>query len=425
MTGFISQFFQPYKNLSKAVLTVIAAEFCIQLVNATFMNMLPLYFKKIHYTDASIAGYLAFRFLGVFLLALPLGLWIKGKPMKPLFLLSAVLVPLFAICILIAIESKNSNLIYLFQLLWGASFTLMQVPILPYVIRHCSPENQTAGISLSYSTWSFAGIVSGILIVALDHLNPVMFDEKAVMIFISGLSFAGVPLLWLTRKQPEILEPIKNTSPVSQVHQGYDWKRIAMALFPTLIIAIGAGLTIQFMSLFFAVVHGMDKGTFSVFSAIAALLVAFAALLVPAIKRTIGFKVAVPLTQSFAVIALVAMALTVYFSPSTTSLVIAVVCYLLRQPLMNVAGPMTSEIVMNYVGDNNREIVSALTSAIWSGSWFISGLMVKFMFSVGLQFVHTFYITAILYTGGIIGFVLLIKDFEMQKGIGIRVKKKG
>ncbi|MBK7819269.1 MAG: hypothetical protein IPJ60_18340 [Sphingobacteriaceae bacterium] len=61
-------------------------------------------------------------------------------------------------------------------------------------------------------------------------------------------------------------------------------------------------------------------------------------------------------------------------------LFIAIACYLLRQPLMNMAGPMTTELVLNYVGKNNREITSALTSAIWSGSWVISGLLVNILF---------------------------------------------
>ena len=75
-------------------------------------------------------------------------------------------------------------------------------------------------------------------------------------------------------------------------------------------------------------------------------------------------------------------------------LVIAIVCYLLRQPLMNMAGPMTTELVMSYVGKNNREMTSALTSAIWSGSWALSGFMVTIMFGFGFQFVNIFLITS-------------------------------
>ena len=160
----------------------------------------------------------------------------------------------------------------------------------------------------------------------------------------------------------------------------------------------------------------MDKGTFSVVSSAAALLVAWCALLVPLIKNKVGFKVAVPSTQSLAVISLVALATTQYYNQVNIAVVIAVICYLLRQPLMNMAGPMTSEIVMNYVGEKNREIVSALTSAIWSGSWFLSGLMVQLMFKEGLKFVNIFLITAVLYSVGVVWYMFLIRDYEKKEG---------
>ena len=161
----------------------------------------------------------------------------------------------------------------------------------------------------------------------------------------------------------------------------------------------------------------MDKGIFSVVSSIAALLVAWGALLVPLIKKRIGYKLAVPSTQALAVVSLVALATTQYYNQLPIAVCIAVICYLLRQPLMNMAGPMTSEIVMNYVGEKNREIVSSLTSAIWSGSWFLSGLMSQILFANGLQFVNIFLITALIYTIGIIWYSILIRDYEKKTSL--------
>lgn len=392
---------------------VIAAEFFIQLVNATFMNMLPLYLDHIHYKNEQIASFISFRFLGVFLLALPIGIFIKGKKVKPLFYTSCFGVPLFALCILYFVNSGNVFMIYVSQLLWGASFTFMQIPVLPFVLRHCSAANQTAGIALSYSTWSFAGIISGVGIALLDYINPVLFDEKMVLIIFSLLGFLGISMLMMAgidEVQAQSAEEEKTSYKLSQ----YDWKAIIKALIPTLIIATGAGLTIPVISLFFKQVHHMDKGAFSVFSSIAALLVAWGALLVPIIKNNVGYKLAVPSTQTLAVVSLVALGTTQYYNQMPVAVGIAVICYLLRQPLMNMAGPMTSEIVMNYVGEKNREIVSSLTAAIWSGSWFFSGLLSQVMFANGMQFVNIFLITSLIYVLGIIGFVFLIRDYEKK-----------
>jgi predicted MFS family arabinose efflux permease len=406
------KFLHPYKTIEKQILLVIAAEFCIQLVNATFMNMLPLYLNHLHYSKQDIAGFISFRFLGVFLLALPLGVFIKGKKVKPFFYTSCIGVPLFALCIIYFTEQADTPMVYVSQLLWGASFTFIQIPVLPFILRLAAQKNQTASIALSYSTWSFAGIVSGIVIALLDYINPDFFNERMVLLIFSMIGFGGIIMLLLAniKEEDSVKESEKSKAYYSLAQ--YDWKIIIKALIPTLIIAVGAGLTIPFISLFFEEVHGMNKGNFSVVSAVAALLVAWGALLVPNIKKNIGYKIAVPATQSLAIVSLIALATTQYYSYIPISLVIAVVCYLLRQPLMNMAGPMTTEIVMNYVGEKNQEIVSALTSAIWSGSWFISGLLVQILFVQGFAFVNIFLLTALLYTVGVIWYMILIRDYE-------------
>jgi hypothetical protein len=154
-------------------------------------------------------------------------------------------------------------------------------------------------------------------------------------------------------------------------------------------------------------------------SSVAAILVAYGAMLVPKIKREIGYKIAIPGTQSLAVISLVALATTQFYSQYSIALYIAIGCYLLRQPLMNMAGPMTSEIVLTYVGKKNREITSALTSAIWSGSWVISGYMVKVMFGLGYSFVNVFLITSALYAFGVFMYYVLILDYIKRENKGL------
>ncbi len=157
-------FIKDYKNLEKQVLNVIIAEFFIQLVNATFMNILPLYLLKEGIKDTDIALYITFRFLGVFALAVPFGYFIKGKRLAGFFYLSSFFVPFFGLVIVFAIAMKIKWLIFTSLLLWGASFTFMQIPVSPYILRNSAKHNHTAAISLSYSTWSFAGILSGSLL---------------------------------------------------------------------------------------------------------------------------------------------------------------------------------------------------------------------------------------------------------------------
>ncbi len=413
----LSNILKEFNVLERPIINVVISEFFIQMVNATFMVVLPLYLAKENYTNEEIALFLTFRFLGVFILAWPLGKFIKGRKMMPLFILSNVCVPLFGLLSVLSFSLKIKALSLVLLFLWGASFTFMQIPVSPFILRNSKKENHTAAISLSYSTWSFGSIVSSVIIAVLDYINPTIFDEHFVLILFSVLGFGGCFYLFKSFKHTEIVDDDKTIE--KQVEQKTDWKLIIKALVPTLIIATGAGLTIPFISLFFNDVHHLDKGSFSVLSAIAALLVAYGSLLVPKIKQDIGYKVAIPTTQSLAVISLVALATTQFYNQYSVAVVIAAVCYLLRQPLMNMAGPMTTELVLNYVGKENREITSALTAAIWSGSWVISGIMVKILFAHQFQFVNIFLITSLLYAFGVIMYYFLILDYKKREDQGL------
>lgn len=411
-------FIKDYKKIEKPVKNAIASEFFIQMVNATFMNILPLYMTRKGFTDEEIALFITFRFLGVFVLAFPLGRFIKGKKLMPLFFLSNVCIPIFGIAIVMSIAFQLKQLTLISLLLWGASFTFMQIPISPFILRNSIKMNHTAAISLSYSTWSFGGIISGVLIAILDFMNPTFFDEQFILLLFSVLGFGGLIFLNRVKNFEEVVIEHAKT-PVLPASKKTNWALIIRALVPTLIIATGAGLTIPFISLFFDKVHHVDKGGFSVLSAIAALLVAYCAMLVPKVKKYIGYKIAIPTTQSLAVFSLVALATTQFYSQYSVALVIASVCYLLRQPLMNMAGPMTTELVLNYVGKENREITSALTAAIWSGSWVLSGMMVKILFAHHFEFVNIFLITSLLYAFGVIMYYLLILDYNKREEKGL------
>ena len=417
----IFSFIKEYKHIEKPIKYVIASEFFIQTVNATFMNIFPLYMTRHGFSDRDIAIFITFRFIGVFILAIPLGKYIKNKKLMPFFYLSNLLVPFFGIAIVIFISLQLKILTLISLLLWGASFTFMQIPIFPFILRNSSKKNQTAAISLSYSTWSFGGIFSGIVIALLDYINPILFDEQFILMLFSIIGFGGLYFLIKLKSFNELINEdlLEDNSQELNKHQPTDWKLIIKALTPTLIIASGAGLTIPFISLFFDKVHNLHKGGFSVLSFIASLLVAYFAMLVPKIKTFIGYKIAIPGTQSLAVISLVALATTQFYNTNPIALIIASACYLLRQPLMNMAGPMTSELVLNYVGKNNREITSALTSAIWSGSWVISCFMVGFMFNYNISFANIFLVTSLLYAIGIILYYLLILDYNKRESAGL------
>ena len=81
---------------------------------------------------------------------------------------------------------------------------------------------------------------------------------------------------------------------------------------------------------------------------------------------------------------------------------------------MNMAAPMTSELTMNYVGEKNQEMLSAVMAAIWSGSWYFSSQIFRFLTEAGFPYAYIFYITAALYAFGVFMYYLLILDYQKK-----------
>ena len=390
---------------------MIKAEFFVQLIGASFFLILNIYLAKKDFSDPEIANYISYRFLAVMLLAFPLGFYIKNKALKPFFLLGSLGVPLVAISLVLAVENTWYQYLPFLFILWGVAFTLFQVSSLPYIMRNTVSKNQSHAISLNYATHSFGTIISAIIIFGFGKLIKEI-NEGLILLFIAFLGFFGV--YYLLKMKVDMVVPFKK----EVKWRFYDWALLLKAIIPTLIIAIGAGLTIPFINLFFYHNFEIDSSGFAVIGGMASLLVGILALLVPNVKNKLGFKKGITYTQITAVVALIALATTEFFSNYWWAFPVAVLCFWIRTPLMNMAAPMTSELTMNYVGEKNQEMLSAITAAIWSGSWFFSSQIFRYLKAEGLPYAYIFYITAVLYSFGVFMYYLLIRDYEKSSKLG-------
>ena len=72
---------------------------------------------------------------------------------------------------------------------------------------------------------------------------------------------------------------------------------------------------------------------------------------------------------------------------------------------------------MNYVGKKNQELISALSSSLWSASWFVSAKVFEWLRLLQFRYYEIFLITAALYVIGVILFGFLIREYETKKKI--------
>ncbi len=407
--------FETYKQLDKSILNLIATNFCLQLINSVFFLILNIFMAKEGYSDAEIANFISYRFASVVLFAFPFGLFIKGKRLKPFILTTALCLPLVSFFIVYAVSMHFDPLIKLLSFCWGVFFSTTFIITLPYILRNADASNHTPAISLGAASWSLGLIVGGSVIYLLTALSPTTFTNEFLL---KGFSLLGFSSLFFALRLPNNENVVKKNKENKKDFYKYDWSIIFIVVLPTLAIAIGAGLTIPFMNLFFYNVFGMDADRFSLLGSTTAIFVAAGALLVPKIKDRFGYE-AITVTQTLSICMLILLGTSEFFQDYSFAFYMAIICFIFRQPLMNLANPLTSEMSMYYVGKRNQEIVSAVNSSIWSGSWFFSSKIFGYLRSLDLAYAYIFYITAAMYLVGVLLYYLLIVDFRKKERLGL------
>ena len=414
--------FRSYWDLPRMIHMLIMLEFTLSLIHVAFILVLNIFLRKQGFSDPEIASFNSLRFIGALIFAFPLGIYIRGKKLKPFFLLAAIVVPITSALIIESVHNETIPLIKLSFLLWGVGMMLMRVCSLPFIIRNTTQHNSTEALSLSASTWSLATIFSGIIISGLDWMNYysfgswiIYFNERNILWIITILGISAIIFaLRITEKAPD---NIQKDSTVFSLHKQYDWKVIIKALSPLIMISIGAGLTIPFVNLFFNSVFHLSASEFSILGSITAFLVFTFSLLVPSIRKKYGYWFTIVIVQAISICCLIVMALMELYVNYSFALIIALIAYIFRQPLMHMAHPASNELLMNYVGKRNQELISALSSSLWSASWFVSAKVFEWLRLLDFQYYQIFLITAGLYIIGNILFALLIREYEINKKV--------
>ena len=414
--------FRSYRDLPRNIHLLFLLEFSLSLIHIAFILVLNIYLRKQGFSDPEIASFNSLRFIGALAFALPLGIYIRGKKLKPFFILASAIVPTTSILIIESIHYLNLPLIQLAFLSWGFGMMLMRVCSLPFVIRNSTADNSTEALSLTAATWSLSTIVSGLIISGLDWISyvkigswSVTFNEQAILWIITVIG-AGSIGFSLKISEHNHGHTGRNNDLFS-LHKSYDWHLIFKAISPLILISIGAGLTIPFVNLFFNSIFGFTASEFSLLGSFTALLVFIFSLLVPSLRKKYGYWMTIVVVQSLAIICLIIMSLMELYATYSFALIIAVAAYILRQPLMHMAHPASNELMMNYVGKKNQELISALSSSLWSASWFISAKVFEWLRLLQYQYYEIFLITAALYTFGVILFTFLIRDYEEKEKI--------
>lgn len=158
-------------------------------------------------------------------------------------------------------------------------------------------------------------------------------------------------------------------------------------------IGLGAGLVIPFANIFFRLKFAASDPTLGVLFAANALLMGVGSFAAPALAARIGRGRTVVWSQGLSLPFLLLWG----FGPT---LAWAATGYLIRTPLMNLAGPVFSLLVMELFPPGMRSGMNGILMVAWNAGWAIGSLASGYL-QEALGFSYLFPCTAVLYTAAV------------------------
>lgn len=175
----------------------------------------------------------------------------------------------------------------------------------------------------------------------------------------------------------------------------------------SILIALGAGLFVPLMTLWFFHRYGIADTTSGPVLAISGILTAVAVFLSPRLAKKFGLVRAIVITQGLATIFMA-------FVPNAPTFETSASIYTVRVFLMNLSNPLGQSLIMGLVSPDERGMASGVTASLWRLPNALSSFVGAAWIGMGLLALP-FYVATVLYVAGITTFWVLFKNTRLPE----------
>ncbi len=381
---------------SRNVRLFLIGSFLIGLTFATAQLLMNLYLKERGGAESFIGTFLSAGAFGTAIIAIPAAIALRKIRLKFVLIGSTIIY----MAIITAISRLGiSNWLIFLSFLLGVTATFNRIAAAPFFMRNSTPEERTYVFSFNFGVLLLAGmvgsVVSGWLVAWFTTLLADViqaYQWTFVISIICGIA-AVIPFAL-----------IKAAAPTEEDRQSdFSWSLLRRQsrlylklLLPQFLVGIGAGLIIPFLNLYFRdrFRQSPDQIGLLFFAVNTAMLLGILA--GPVLAKKIGMVKTIVATELLSIPFMIILAFSY-------SLPLAVVAFLVRGALMNMAQPIGTNFSMEMVGRMEHALVNALLTLSWTGSLMISTviggeLIEKHGYTLPLMIAVALYIaSAILY----------------------------
>jgi len=371
------------------------------IITGVAMGILRLLFNfyvlSLGYDEVLVGKLVTVNNMTALLVALPTGYLADYLGRKKALLTGG---SLSALAVLAMVIWPEVTMLYLANVLFGFSQSLLTVTNAPFLMENSGEEERTYLFSfasgLMMAAASLGNWIGGYLptwVASMRLVTPTSSAAYAGALWIASfVAMAGLlPLFFLRasharRSERTAFAPIRyaTKNPVL----------LSKLILPMLITSIGAGLIMPFMNVFYRQVYHQPDPVIGAMFAWGSLAMGLGLLLAPPLADRMGKIQLVVVTQALSVPFLVMMGFSPWFWLSAAA-------YYIRLALMNMSSPVYQTFVMERVEPGARATVASLEGMAWNFGWAFSP-MISGWLQVNYGFGPAFLGTIILYSVSIV-----------------------
>lgn len=357
-----------------------------------FGLLFNLYLKATGKGEGIIGHVLSVGTYATVLMIFPAAYLVKRISIKPVLLIVPVAM---SIGYAVAIQAQTMQMIMAGIAISGFAGAFSSVIGGPLLMQSSGELERTHLFSINHAIALLSGItgnlVAGNLPDMMEKIGVPAASGYKFAIFVH-LIIALISLYFYSKIKVRHISLTGDADDESRFHLKLKTpkKLIAYLAIPPMMVGLGAGMTIPFLNLYFRTRFSMDTNSIGMLFALAQLFTIGGALMAPMLARRFGMILSVILSQIISLPFLFILGLSYY-------LPLAIAAFLIRNALMNMSAPISSNFSMEAVHPDDRSITSGLLSLAWLFTWGITAniggyFIENFGYELPFAFTMIFYI---------------------------------
>ena len=338
------------------------------LTLGVYRLLFNFYAVSLGFDEALLGKFITISSLSSLVFALPMGFVVDKIGRKKSLIAQSVMILL---SILVMALWPSTMIFYLMNIIIGLASSIYSVALGPFLMENSEKRERAYLFSFSQGIQMAAGFagnwIGGYLPTWVGAYRGV--DETSSLAYAGAImtvalvSFIGLIPLFGIEAKPTLVTEKREFAPVKFIRE--NTALVGKIFSPLLLTAIGAGMFVPFLNLYFRDVHNQSDGSVGALMAWGSLAMGAAFLIAPPIAEKLGKLKMVVITQGLSI----PFMLMLGFSPLFW---VAALAYYVRMAMMNMSSPIYQNFVYEQIDEKYQATVASLYSIVWSVGWAFS-----------------------------------------------------